>query len=115
VPQALVHELVDSVIMNRQTFRMPRPLQVYVDELDLQRLEAWSKKRGCTKSQAVRMALRALTRAEERDPLLAASGMIQGLPSDLSVNVDRALEESFVAPPSAQAKKSRASRRLRRH
>jgi hypothetical protein len=94
---------------------MARPLQVYVDELELRRLEAWSKRRGCTKSQAVRMALRALTRAEERDPLLAASGMIQGLPSDLSMNIDRALEESFVASPPAQTKKDRASRRLRRH
>lgn len=74
-----------------------------------------AKKRGWTKSQAVRVALRALTRAEERDPLLAASGMIQGLPSDLSANIDRALEESFVAIPSAQTQKGQASRRLRRH
>ena len=101
--------------MKSRTALMPRPLQVYVDDIDLERLEAWSKKRGWTKSQAVRAALRALTREDVRDPLLAASGMIQGLPSDLSANIDRALEETFVAKPTAQAKKARAPRRVRRH
>jgi hypothetical protein len=48
-----------------------------------------------------------MARAEIDDPLLAASGMIQGLPADLSANVDRAIEESFVATPASQAKKSR--------
>ena len=101
--------------MRQQTTIMPRPLQVYVDDLELERLEAWSKKRGWTKSQAVRVALRALIRAEEGNSLLAASGMIQGLPSDLSANIDRALEESFVAISPAQTQKDSASRRLRRH
>jgi hypothetical protein len=94
---------------------MPRPLQVYIDDADLERLEAWSKKRGWTKSQAVRAALRALTRNEVRDPLLAASGMIHGLPAGLSANIDRALQETFVAKPAAQAQKSRTRRGLRRH
>ncbi|MGH7323928.1 MAG: hypothetical protein ACREJ9_04685 [Candidatus Rokuibacteriota bacterium] len=33
---------------------MDRPLQVYLDEADLKRLEKWSGERGWTKSQAVR-------------------------------------------------------------
>jgi hypothetical protein len=41
---------------------MKRPLQVYLDEVDLARLETWSRERGWTKTQAVRAALRALTR-----------------------------------------------------
>jgi hypothetical protein len=103
------------MFMRLHTESMARPLQVYVDENELKQLEAWSKKRGWTKSQAVRAALRALTRAEVDDPLLAASGMIQGLPADLSANVDRAIEETFVATPASQAKKSRPRRSLRRH
>ena len=94
---------------------MARPLQVYIDDADLERLEAWSKKRGWTKSQAVRVALRALTREDSHDPLLAASGMIQGLPADLSASIGRALEETFVARPAPQAKKARRRRGLRRH
>lgn len=93
---------------------MARPLQVYVDELELARLEAWARERGWTKSQAIRVALRALTGGADQDPLLSASGMIQGLPADLSANFDRALEETFVV---AQKKTSRArpsKRRLRR-
>lgn len=102
------------MVMKSQARRMARPLQVYVDDVELKRLEAWSKKRGWTKSQAVRAALSALTREETSDPLLAASGMIHGLPKDLSANIDRALQETFVATPAARTKKSRARRRLRR-
>ncbi|HMI90642.1 MAG TPA: ribbon-helix-helix protein, CopG family [Polyangiales bacterium] len=92
---------------------MARPLQVYVDDADLERLEAWSKKRGWTKSQAVRAALRALTREDAGDPLLSASGMIAGLPPDLSTKIDRAIEETFIATPASQAKKTRPRRGLR--
>ena len=101
--------------MRQQNRGMARPLQVYIDDSELERLEAWSKQRGWTKSQAVRAALRALTRGPVRDPLLAASGMIAGLPPDLSANIDRAIEETFVATPAAQAKKPRTRRRIRRH
>lgn len=92
---------------------MGKPLQVYLDDADLARLEALSKKRGWTKSQAVRIALRALTDPGPSDPLLAGSGMIHGLPADLSASIDRALQETFVAKPIAKAKKSRARRGLR--
>jgi hypothetical protein len=101
--------------MKRHALRMAKPLQVYVDDADLERLEAWSKARGWTKSQAVRAALRALTREQASDPLLGASGMIHGLPADLSANVDRALEETFIAKPATRAKRRQAARRVRRH
>jgi len=68
---------------------MKKPLQVYLDDADLERLEGWARDRGWTKSQAVRLALRALTRIPERDPLLSASGMIDGLPEDLSRDFGR--------------------------
>ena len=76
---------------------MMRPLQVYLEDEDFSRLEEWAGKRGWTKSQAVRAALRAVTRCREEDPLLSASGMIDSLPEDLSAHVDHYLEESFVA------------------
>ena len=80
---------------------MPRPLQVYLDSEDLDRLEAWVRKRGWTKSQAVRVAIRALTRPPSKDPLLDLSGDIDGLPEDLSEGFDRYLNASFVAEPLA--------------
>lgn len=76
---------------------MPRPLQVYVDEDDLARLEAWARQRGWTKSQAVRAAIRALTRPSAEDPVLEVSGMLDGLPEDVSVSFDRYLDETYVA------------------
>ncbi len=76
---------------------MTRPLQVYLDDADLDRLEAWARQRGWTKSQVVRAAIRALTRAPATDPVLELSGDIDGLPADLSANFDRYLNETFVA------------------
>ncbi len=76
---------------------MSRPLQVFLDDADLDRLETWARARGWTKSQAIRVAVRALTRSPEDDPLLLASGMIEGLPPDASERFDRYLNESFVA------------------
>lgn len=76
---------------------MSRPLQVYLDETELEKLDAWARRRGWTKSQAIRAAVRALTRSEQSDPLLAASGMIDGLPRDCSEQFDRYLTETFVA------------------
>jgi hypothetical protein len=87
---------------------MTRPLQVYLDEGDLERLSTWARKRGWTKSQAVRVAVRALTRPPGGDPLLDLSGDIDGLPADLSERFDRYLDETFVAEPVAP---SRARRR----
>lgn len=76
---------------------MSKPLQVYLPDADHQRLGRWARGRGWTKSQAVRAAIRALTRPRNEDPLLRASGMIDGLPEDLSSQVDAYLEETFIA------------------
>lgn len=102
------------MFMMRYLAIMARPLQVYVDEGELKRLEAWSRKRGWTKSQTVRAALRALTASAEDDPLLAAAGLIAGLPSNLSANFNRRLEETFVAAPQTKVKRRRTKRGLRR-
>jgi hypothetical protein len=95
---------------------MTRPLQVYMEEKELERLEVWSRARGWTKSQAIRAAVRAMTREGKTDPLLSASGMIHGLPADLSTNFDRHLEETFVvtASPSRTKVKKPPRARLRR-
>ncbi|HEV8471664.1 MAG TPA: hypothetical protein VGR82_02710 [Methylomirabilota bacterium] len=81
---------------------MDRPFQVYLADADLKRLDAWARTRGWTKSQAVRLAVRALTRSGGGDPLLRASGMIDGLPSDLSAQFDHYLAETFVAEKPAR-------------
>ena len=54
---------------------MARPLQVYLDDKDLERLEAWARERGWTKSQAIRVAIRALTRKPADDPLLGSAAI----------------------------------------
>jgi hypothetical protein len=63
---------------------MTKPLQIYMDERELELLDAWARERGWTKSQAVRVAIRALTRPRRQDSLLEACGMFDGLPEDLS-------------------------------
>lgn len=93
---------------------MSRPLQVYLDDDDLDRLDEWARKRGWTKSQTIRAAVRALIRADaddRADPLLAASGMIDGLPPDLSARFDEHLSATFVAERApAYGGKTRSSR-----
>jgi|GEM_PF-1177302 len=94
-----------------------KPLQVYMDEDELKRLEIWSERRGWTKSQAVRVAVRALTRDPGEDPLLSLSGMVQDiLPEDCSSHFDRYVQESYVAEEKAQYRKRKTveKRRLRR-
>jgi hypothetical protein len=86
---------------------MMRPLQVFLEDEEFSRLEKWAAERGWTKSQAVRVALRALTREQEEDPLLAASGMIDGLPEDASTRVDYYLQETYVAEKRPRYRKSR--------
>jgi hypothetical protein len=76
---------------------MARPLQVFLDDADLDRLDAWARERGWTKSQAIRAAVRALTRKPADDPLLELSGDIDGLPADLSASFHRYLDETFIA------------------
>ena len=95
---------------------MRRPVQVYFEDTELDRLEAWAKTRGWTKSQAVRAAVRALTTGPEQDPLLELSGVVDGLPADLSERFDHYLNATFVAarPPSYGAGTRRARARVRR-
>ena len=95
---------------------MGRPLQVYLDEADLTRLTRWARERKWTKSQAVRAAIRALTRSDDAEPLLRASGMIDGLPADCSGRFEQYLEETFVAEPPApyRIQRRRATKAVRR-
>lgn len=52
-------------------------------------LEVWSAACGWTRSQAIRHAVRAFTSGDDvDDPLLRASGMINGLPPDASERFD---------------------------
>ncbi|MEO8604091.1 MAG: CopG family transcriptional regulator [bacterium] len=77
-----------------------KPLQVYLDEGEFERLDVWAQARGWTKSQAIRAAVRALTRVPDEDPVLAISGMIHDtLPPDCSAQLDRYLQATFVAEP----------------
>lgn len=92
---------------------MKRPLQVYLDDAELQRLSAWARARGWTMSEAVRAAVGALLRARDADDVMALSGMVQGLPRDLSENIDTALTESFVAEGAPRYGR-RAGRTVRR-
>ena len=93
---------------------MSKPLQVYLDPVDIARLDAWARKRGWTKSQTVRVAIRALTRPRDDDPLLAASGMIDGLPGDLSARLESYLAETFVAEKATFYRRERTRRSVRR-
>jgi hypothetical protein len=91
---------------------MARPLQVYLDETEMARLDDWARARGWTKSQAIRAAIRALTRPPADDPILDLVGIFDGLPPDVSANFDRYLNETFVAetPAPYRARKRRSPR-----
>jgi hypothetical protein len=78
-----------------------------MSEQELELLDDWARKRGWTKSHAVRMAIRALTRCRDEDPLLRACGMIEGLPEDISGHIDKYLEETFVAEKAAPSYRRR--------
>ena len=94
---------------------MSRPLQVYLDDRDLEQLDAWARARGWTKSQAIRAAVRALTRRPADDPLLDLSGDIEGLPPDLSSSFDRYLSQTYVAETRASYRpRDRARSTVRR-
>jgi hypothetical protein len=93
---------------------MTRPIQVYLDEQDMAALEGWSRKRGWNKSQAVRAAVRALTRSQEGgDALLAARGLIDGLPRDMSARFDHYLQETYFAKTSRSPRLTRRRTRAR--
>ncbi len=88
-----------------------RPLQVYINDAEFERLEAWSRERGWTKSQAIRAAVRALTRPKEKDPLLSLSGIVHDdLPPDVSEHFDRYLQDTFVAERAPSYRKPRRPR-----
>jgi hypothetical protein len=93
---------------------MAKPLQVYLDEAEFKRLERWAKQRGWTLSQAVRAAVRALTREGAEDPLLAMSGMIHGLPADGAENFDAYLDATYVAESRVPYGKRRGDKRALR-
>ncbi len=86
---------------------MSKPLQIYLEDSEFERLDKYASERGWSKSRAVRIAIRALTRRPETDPLLSASGMIDDLPDDLSENLDRYLQETFIAEKPPGYRKSR--------
>jgi hypothetical protein len=87
-----------------------------LEDAELARLDEWSKQRGWTKSQAVRVAIRALTRAPASDPVLELSGYVDGLPADCSEQFERYLKETVVAEtaPRYRPRPRRAGSRLRR-
>lgn len=98
---------------------MKRALQVYLSDEEFVALKRFAAARGWTLSSAVRVALKSLTRAATpEDPLLAASGMVEGLPADLSSRFDEHLLSTFVAerPPTyvAKAQRKRAKNAVRR-
>ena len=73
-----------------------KPLQVYIDDADFAQLDAWAHARGWTKSQAIRAAIRALTKPAASDPVLSLSGIIYDLPADCSTHFDRHLDRKSV-------------------
>jgi predicted transcriptional regulator len=89
---------------------MTKPVQVYLDDDDFDRLDAFARARGWSKSQVIRAAIRALTRRSADDPLLELSGDIDGLPEDLTENIDWYLNETFVAEKPAPPYGSRRRR-----
>jgi hypothetical protein len=95
---------------------MRRPIQVYLEDEDLARLERWARERRWTKSRAIRLAVRTLTRPAASDPLLELSGMFEGLPPDLSESFDRYLNQTYVAEhaPAYGTRRARTKPRLRR-
>jgi hypothetical protein len=94
---------------------MSRPLQVYLDERDLRDLEAWAKKRGWSKSQAIRAAVAALVRGA-RDSVLSLSGVLHGLPPDVSEHFNKYFAGTFVAEQAAPhcAQRRRPRKAIRR-
>ncbi len=70
-----------------------KPLQVYLAEDEMKRLDDWSRDRGWTKSQAIRAAVRALTAEPDEDAVLSLSGMVlDSIPADCSERFDRLLD-----------------------
>lgn len=88
-----------------------KPLQVYIADEEFARLEEWTRERGMTKSEALRLALRALTRPAAEDPILSLSGLMRDdLPPDCAEHFDRYLQETFVAEAPATYPRQRRPR-----
>ena len=87
-----------------------KPLQVYLDDTELRRLETWAADRGWTKSQAIRAAVRALTAVPGADPVLELSGIVHDLPADVSAHFDRYVNATYVAEPRGQYGRARRGR-----
>ena len=70
-----------------------KPIQVYVTDRDLAALKAWARARHASVSDVVRGAVHAIVHSQERDPFLAAIGMLSGL-GNASVDHDRLIVEA---------------------
>jgi hypothetical protein len=75
---------------------MRKAIKVYLEQGDLDQLEAWTRARGWTRSRAVRLAVRRLTQTPAEDPILELSGMFEGLPADSSTHFRRHLDATYV-------------------
>ena len=84
---------------------MERPIQVYLDDHDRERLDAWAKEHGWTKSQAIRQAIRLATKAPAQDPILGLVGIFDGWPRDVSTRVDHYLNQAYGAERKAKSAK----------
>jgi hypothetical protein len=89
---------------------MSRPLQIYLDDAEMQRLEDFASARGWTKSQTIRAAIRALTQPPDVDPVLELSGDLDGLPPDLSERFHHYLDETYVAETQGRYRKKPSGR-----
>lgn len=89
---------------------MSKPLQIYLDESEMRRLENFAAARGWSKSQTVRAAIRALTQPPGLDPVLELSGDLDGLPPDLSKRFQHYLDETYVAEAQGQYQTKRRKR-----
>jgi hypothetical protein len=90
---------------------MERPIQVYLSDHDRERLEAWAKQHGWTKSQAVRQAIRLATKSATQDPILDLVGVFDGWPSDVSSRVDHYLNQADLAERKTKSPKRPARSR----
>jgi hypothetical protein len=87
-----------------------KPVQVYFAEPEIDRLEAWARRRGVTKSDAIRAAVKALVRDRDDDPLLHLSGIADLGTADLSERVDEYLAGTHVGEGRAPYRRRRRGR-----
>lgn len=92
-----------------------KPIQVYLEDGDFGRLEAWARENHMTKSEALRLAVRALTRRRGGDdPVLSLSGVLEDdLPANVAERFDDYLQETFVGESAAEYGRRRRPRARR--